>query len=378
MRQLEGSNRFHQNFAAEALRAYNKSQAQPSHAKTAEGASSDVWTLPVQHCRERAVQTAYCDLWQRNNKNTSAQQEVTDLLSSDVDGAQNLRGISAHDAAPGHPQVQRSQSEAGSAVEILKPQQRKNSAPCSSDKEQREKEADTSVPLASSAPRRSGGGVVPMRPTQLLHIVKAALAAKALADIAIARSRSEGDTRLSMAEFLPRFFAYRFGSGDAARQMAAFREGLRAHSGTSSELQSFACIVASRDSPSECEPRAGAVQPFSANDTGHRSDVSACQSADLCLASQGTSADAVAGPGSGSSQVPRWHLPPLSPVSDTSALLHETAGQLAHELLATPGAEALLKAVTRPAFMCSALASMDHGLRIRCLYTCSQEHNGMV
>lgn len=369
-RQLEGSIRFHQNFAAEALRAYNKSQAQQAQQVSADGLASDVWALPGQRSRERAVQTAYCDLWQRNNTRTSPQQEVADLFCGDTRGAQNAGESRAQHAALDCLELQCSHAEAGSAIDTSALQQRKDSAPCTSDEGQRVEETNAGVLLsASSAPGQGSGGTTAMRPTQLLHLVRAALSAKALADIALARPRSKGNAGLSIADFLPRFFAYRFGSGDAVRQMAAFRAGLDAYAGTSSELQSFMRILASRDATSEHGLVAGSAQLLAALELVDGSDDGVSYHQVLCAASHQTPAGAVAGPVEGSSHSLAWHVPPLSPVSDTSALLHETSGQLCHELSATPGAEAVLKAVTRPAFMCSAVASINLGLHIRCLST---------
>lgn len=215
---------------------------------------------------------------------------------------------------------------------------------------------------ASSAPGMGGGGgggdAMPMRPTQLLHLVKAALSAKALADVA--NARSGGDAGLRMPEFLPRFFAYRFGSGNAARQAAAFRAGLLAYSGTSPELQSFACILAGSNSSEVASPPNGASPIAALPD-----DVDGPDASTRDPDGEQRSADTVSRPVRSLSEAPPWSLPPLIAVSDTAPLLHETAGQLACDLLATPGAEALLKAVARPAFMCSALASVDLGLRIR-------------
>ena len=64
---------------------------------------------------------------------------------------------------------------------------------------------------------------------------------QALASVAAARD-GQGDT-VSVADFLPVFFGWRFGTAAAEHQLAAFEAGLRAEAGSDQQLRIFCAVV---------------------------------------------------------------------------------------------------------------------------------------
>ena len=59
----------------------------------------------------------------------------------------------------------------------------------------------------------------------------------------MAAARDSDTAPVSVAEFLPTFFGWRFGAAVAERQLAAFQAGLRAEAGSSDQLRSFCGVI---------------------------------------------------------------------------------------------------------------------------------------